>query len=150
MKKIIIFALLITLILSFNVNANSFMQFIFNSAVETDRYQSQHWHFATKENPYKFEKVVKINGCISKIKKQAYEGNPLVAGTTDKEFNRRVNFAKNYFNYLSQKIENKKTSKIIYSAITIIEVYNVYRNNKLSKEKGLPRYIVFDLINYKF
>mgnify|MGYP000450398107 CR=1 FL=1 len=138
------------LIFSVNVNASNLMQFIFNSAIETDRYQSQHWHFATKENPYEFEKIIKINGCISKIPKEAYEGNPLVAGTTDEEFNRRVNFAKEYVNYLPQKIKNKTSSKIIYSVITIVEVYNVYRNNKLSQEKGLPQYIVLDLVNYKF
>ena len=112
---------------------------IFNSTVETDRFQTYHWYNATPQNPN-----ISPNGDYL-----VWEVNPLAVSTTRNQFDEKVDTAKILVNELPQYISNKAVAKGIYYLITVGEFYNVVENNISSKKTGYPRYMVFDF-NYKF
>ena len=136
MKKILLIVILL-FAMSISVNAFDFSKLLFESAIETDRFQSYQWHMYSQ---IEFEYVtigendnIKLIGG-EKTKKPlniTYEANPFIAGTSRKEFNNIVDNTKKLVNL----IKNKK----IYIAITLLEIYNVIQNNNYSRKIGLPQ-----------
>ena len=127
MKKILLIVTLLFAI-SISVNAFDFSKLLFESAIETDRYQSYNWYFSTKENP-----VVLSNGDFFS------ELNPLISGTGRQEFDNIVNVTKMAVNNIPYIFGNK-IGKNIYLLITLAEVYNVYRNNQIHKNTEIGEY----------
>ena len=136
MKKILLIVILL-FAMSINVNAFDFARLLFESAIETDRFQSYQWHMYSQ---IEFEYVtigendnIKLIGG-GKTKKPlniTYEANPFIAGTNRESFNKKVDIAKDYVNTIK--------NRYIYLAITFVEIYNVMQNNKNSEIKGLPQ-----------
>jgi hypothetical protein len=112
---------------------------IFNSTVETDRFQTYHWYSATPENPN-----LSHNG-----KYFVWETNFLTVSKNRRVFDKKVNVAKLLVNELPRYISDENTAKKIYYLITVGQLYNVIDNNITSKKNGYPRYVVLDL-NYEF
>lgn len=143
--KIIIITIIIMLIFSINVMAiNPLLKFIFESAVETDRYQSQYWHFAYNDNPvfYALKKPIQKENQITYMIPYS-ENNFMVAGTRWKEFNRRVDLGKKAVNYIPELIDNNLLANLIYSAITIVELKTVIDNNReIGMAKNLSQYYI--------
>ena len=127
MKKILLIVILLFAI-SISVNAFDFSKLLFESAIETDRYQSYNWYFSTKENP-----VVLSNGDFFS------ELNPLISGTDRQEFDNIVNVTKMAVNNIPYIFGNK-IGKNIYLLITLAEIYNVYRNNQIHKNTEIGEY----------
>ncbi len=108
------------------------LRFLFESAIETDRRQSYKWHQYTKENPKIVKRLIKkeADGSSMYALVPVYEANPLAAGTSREHFDRIIDTTKDLVNVIPQMVPDKKTSRIIYACITLIELYVVQRNNR--------------------
>ena len=63
MRQIIIILLL--MIFCNNVFAIDITKLLWESAIETDRYQSYQWHFSTKDNPVRhLERIEYVNAIL--------------------------------------------------------------------------------------
>lgn len=106
------------------------MRILYESAVETDRYQSENWWYGTKKDP-----VISPNGI------PANEGNKLIAGTTYENFQAGVNVAKYSILSLPHILKNKEVADTIILFSALIELINVIRNNQKSEHLyGFPTY----------
>lgn len=160
-----ILLLLSFLILTTEVRAGIFdvvLNIAFNSAIETDRQQSQFWHMATKNSPatapgeyhiYKptiLKKQYTTNAVFSLPKRHysMYENNILVAGTNPGEFNRAVCIARCLINYNDCIISSRVLAAFLKFTATLLEVKAVIANDKAMKNfLDLPRVFI---ISYEF
>lgn len=161
----VILLLLSFLFLTTEVRADIFdvvLNIAFNSAIETDRQQSQFWHMATKKSrvrapgeysiyqPTILKKQYKENAilCLPKRHYTMYESNLLVAGTSPGDFNRAVCIAKCLINYNECVIKSRALSLFLKFTATLLEVNAIMANDKaMSNYLDLPR--VF-MISYEF
>ena len=139
---IIIFSLNMKVKADIKLNGN-ILTILFNSAVETDRYQSYNWHMYSKHNTRKIANFYEV-----------YEWNPIMAGTSRSDFNERVTASKYLVNSLPYVMENKGLAWLIYAGITIVEVANVIDNdmgikNMQFHEEDVIRPIMIEM-SFKF
>lgn len=145
MVKLISITLLVFLFIgttSVNSNAervDSILKFLFESAIETDRRQSYNWHFATKENPIIRQELISKTESGSTYRIYGiWEANPFVAGTSRAEFDEIVDITKDLVNAIPEIIPNRNISRLVYTCITLAELYVIYGNNKDNKIHGFP------------
>lgn len=104
----------------------SVLQFLIDSAEETDRLQTEHWIRGTKEAPVFTPKGLPV-----------WETNPLMAGRPG-ELDRYIDF----WRVASEELARNpsplaRTAQMIWAAG---ELYTVINNNRYSPADGLPRY----------
>jgi hypothetical protein len=164
-KKVIILLVFSFLLLPTKVRADIldiFLNIAFNSAIETDRQQSQFWHMATKNSPatapgkyhiYKpaiLKKEYRAETFFSLPMRHytMYESNIIVAGTNPGEFNRAVSIARCLINYNDYIITSRTLAMFIKFTATLLEINAVMANDKaMNNYLELPRVFV---ISFEF